>query len=682
LETIESLKNQKFPAADTKVWKEEAEKTLKGKPIKKLLTNTYEGITLKPIYTKEDTENLEHMNELPGFSSYKRGINRLGYVANSWKVSQELNITNLEEANSILKNDIERGQTMINLVLENSSINTLDDVRVLFEGIQLEKLPLFIDTGMLSFPYISLLASYSNERKLSLEALRGTIGMDPIGTLVKEGKLSISHDKLFDLMANTINWSKENTPQLRTVLVKGQPYHDGGANAVQELAFTIATAVEYIQECLARGLTINDIARSFTFAFSVGANMFMEISKLRAARMLWTRIIEVYGGDQDAQKMQIHARTSAYTKTVYDPYVNMLRSSTEAFAAVIGGVDSLHVSSFDEPTRKSDSFSRRIARNTQLILQEEAHLNKVIDPAGGSWYVESLTNELAENAWVLFQQVEEQGGMLKALQSGFIQEGIKKVAIKRSDSVKSRKEKIVGTNFYANLAEKQVGNTDSEETTSKAIDKTDGVGVPSDKSISRLKENEQALVRLSIDRVTQGVSVNDLVEVFKSTNNLEVDPIVSHRLAEPFEELRSAAIRYKVSTGSFPMVGLLNLGTLAMHKPRADFITGFFEAGGFEVLKNEGFTTLEDAVYGFKKMDLSTVVICGTDELYKEFVEPLSQQIRLLNPNVTIYVAGMQDKETEVLYLNAGVSGFIHIKSNCYDVLKKLQLEMGVAVDE
>ncbi|QOR68971.1 acyl-CoA mutase large subunit family protein [Cytobacillus suaedae] len=680
------MKNQKFPAADSKVWKEEAEKSLKGKPLEKLLTNTYEGITLKPLYTSEDTKNLDHINEFPGFTSYKRGIKPLGNAVKSWEVSQELKVSSLDEANRIIKHDIERGLTMLNLVIDNvdSPINTLDDVRVLLDGIDLEKLPLFVDAGALSFPFVSLVATYSNETQVPLKNLSGTIGMDPIGTLVKDGTLTISLEKLYDLMSSTVKWSNVHTPQLRTVLVNGHPYHNGGANAVQELAYTIATAVEYIQEGLARGLSINDIAKSMTFSYSVGSNMFMEISKLRAARMLWTRIIEVYGGDKVAGQMYIHARTSAYTKTVYDPYVNMLRSTTEAFAAVIGGVNSLHVSTFDEPSKEADYFSRRIARNTQLILKEEAHLNKVVDPAGGSWYVESLTNDLAENAWALFQQVEEQGGILKALQTGFIQESIKTVAGKRVENVKLRKEKIVGTNFYANLSEKELKGTDLEGTTSKVITEVELAGVALGDYIDRIKESKEALLTSTMDLVTQGVALQELVRQFESTNNnnIQVEPIHSHRLAEPFEELRNAASRHKEATGSFPRIGLLNLGTLPMHKPRTDFITGFFEAGGFEVLKNEGYTSLEAAVKGYQEMDLSTVVVCGTDELYKEFVKPLSNQIKTLSPNAKIYVAGMQDKETEASFLHAGISGFIHMKSNCYEVLKKLQLEMGVAVDE
>ncbi len=682
MESIESLKKQKFPAVDSKVWKEEAEKSLKGKPLEKLLTNTYEGITLKPLYTKEDTKNLEHINEFPGFTSYKRGINPTGYSVKSWEVSQELNASSLEEANRIIKHEIERGLTMLNLVLDKleSPINTLDDIRVLLDGIELEKLPLFVDAGILSFPFVSLIAAYSNETQVPLKDLSGTIGMDPIGTLVKDGKLTIPLEKLYDLMSSTVKWSNIHTPQLRTLLVNGNPYHNGGANAVQELAYTIATAVEYIQEGLDRGLSINDIANSMTFSYSVGSNMFMEISKLRAGRMLWTRIIEVYGGDKVAGQMHIHARTSAYTKTVYDPYVNMLRSTTEAFAAVIGGVNSLHVSTFDEPTKKADNFSRRIARNTQLILQEEAHLNKVVDPAGGSWYVETLTNDLAENAWALFQQIEEQGGILNALQSGFIQDSIEKVAGKRVENVKLRKEKIVGTNFYANLSEKDLKSIDVEGPKSKIIPKTELDGLAKN-YIDRVND-EEALFSTTMDLVTQGVALKELVGQFESTNNIQVKPIHSHRLAESFEELRNAARRYKEATGSFPKIGLLNLGTLAMHKPRADFISGFFEAGGFEVLKNEGFTSVEAAVKGYQTMDLSTVVICGTDELYKEFAEPLSNQIKSIHPNAKIYVAGMQDKETEASFLHAGISGFIHMKSNCYEVLKKLQLEMGVAVDE
>ena len=687
LEKVESLKAQKFPTVNYQSWREEAEKTLKGKPVEKLSTCTYEDISLKPIYTKEDTAELEHMNDLPGLPYFKRGVEKLGYVTNPWKVSQEIASATIHDANAILKHDLARGQTMVNMFVNHSqhkpnrgiTILTLKDLTALFEGITINKYPLLIDTDLCSLPFTSLLIAYCNEKNISLESINGTIGMDPLGSFVSEGKLSIPLKKLYDIMALQLTWAKESAPQLRTILVKGQPYHNGGASAVQELAFTLAAGVDYIQECQNRGLTIDDITPRMLFSFSVGSNLFMEVAKLRAARLLWTKVVEAYDGNDDSKKMNIHARTSSYTKTVYDPYVNMLRSTTEAFAAAIGGVESLHVSTFDEALRNSNDFSRRIARNTQIILQEESHLNKVVDPAGGSWYIETLTSEVADKAWSLFQQVEDKGGFFKALQEGFIQSEIKNVSETKQENVKSRKDKIVGTNFYANLSEKPLTSSAERLSVSNETIRRLQVNEAINKELGNaINENDETLVKLSVEFLSSGASVEELLSLFKESSSEGVEPVVAHRLAEPFEELRNAAIVFKNSTGDWPKIGLINLGPISIHKPRADFITGFFEAGGFQVVKNAGYQSIEEAVQGYRSTNLSTNVICGSDELYAEMVEELVTKIKAINPKTTLFVAGKQATHVGEQFVNAGVSDFIHIKSNCYDVLKKLQLEMGV----
>ncbi|TGU94552.1 methylmalonyl-CoA mutase, partial [Mesorhizobium sp. M00.F.Ca.ET.186.01.1.1] len=217
-----------------------------------------------------------------------------------------------------------------------------------------------------------------------------------------EGQLPYSLDTAFDAMAKMTSWASQHAPKLKTILVQGNPYCESGGHAVAELAFSLATGVEYIQAMLDRGLSIEEVAGRMQFSFAVGSDVFMEIAKLRAVKMLWANIVDAYGGSVETQKIAIHARTAAWTKTVCDPYVNMLRATTEAFSAIVGGVDSLHVSAFDEAIRPANEFSRRIARNTQIILEQEAHLAKVVDPAGGSWYVEWLTDELAKKAWELF----------------------------------------------------------------------------------------------------------------------------------------------------------------------------------------------------------------------------------------------------------------------------------------
>ncbi|WP_010284528.1 methylmalonyl-CoA mutase family protein [Bacillus timonensis] len=624
--------NITFPSIDYEIWKQEAEKSLKGKPIEKLHKKTYESIILKPIYTKEDVQHIPFPKEMPGEGTNVRGSKLTGYLKSPWHVSQAVDIQTPKEFNLAIKEALQNGQTMIHFTLEQKdnpgeglALHTEEDISIAFDGVSLTTTPVLIDAQTDLLPFLALIDSYVKKEHLS-----GTIGMDPLSLLVEKGQLPTKPEIAYDQLAESIKWAMKNQPKLKTILVKGDPYHNGGANAVQEVAYAVGTGIEYLSELLERGLSVNEIASQMTFSFSIGSNVFMEISKLRAARIIWSTVIDAYGGSADSSTMHIHARTSAFTKTVHDPYVNMLRSTIEAFSAIVGGIDSLHVSTFDEPIKKPDSFSRRIARNTQSILREESFLNKVIDPGGGSWYVEALTSELAEKAWELLNEVESQGGMLEALKTGSIQESIATVLTERQENVNHRKEKIVGTNTYANIHE-------------KAVD-----------YIEPASEKEQANPVFSIKRIP------------------------SVRISENFEKLRKASNYFLRTTGKRPRVGLLNLGPIPDHKPRADFISSFFEAGGFEVLKNDGYLTVEDAITGAKTMNLTTFIFCGKDDSYKKMVPVICRELKVSKQDIRFYVAGKQENELELQLRNAGINDFIHIGTDCFTFLQQLQHEMGV----
>ncbi len=454
-------------------WRKAAEATLKGAPFEKLITKTHEGIDLQPMYRAEDAATLDHMDALPGFAPYVRGTDVLGYKAKSWEVSQELAYPTPEEFNRAVSADLERGQTAVNMLLDRAtvrgvdadaadaqevgaggtSISNLDDLGKALDRVDLEQVPVDIQAGASAIPIGSMMLALIQKQAKSAEQLRGCIGADPLGELAREGNLPRTLSGAYDDMAQFTAWAAANAPQLQTILVRGHPYHDGGGSAVQELAFALATGVEYLREMQARGLAIDESAPRVRFALSLGSNLFMEVAKLRAARMLWARVVKAFGGNEASQKLRIHARTSSWNKTVYDPNVNMLRTTTEAFSGVLGGCDSLHVGPFDEVVRAPSDFTRRVARNTHTVLREEAGLTRTVDPAGGSWYVESLTDSVARKSWDLFREVEKQGGMFKALQSGFPQGQVAEVATQRAKAYAQRREVFVGTNMYANMAE-------------------------------------------------------------------------------------------------------------------------------------------------------------------------------------------------------------------------------------
>jgi methylmalonyl-CoA mutase len=674
-------------------WREVTEKSLKGASIEKnLVTKTYEGISLQPMYRKEDAENLPLLNSLPGKTPFTRGTKAL---SNDWEINQELDLGTPALFNEVARHDLSRGQTSLHIVLDTPtrrginasddvtevgkvglSISGVSDVSDALKGIDLAHVPIHVYAGANSLPILALFIAYMEEEGRSVEELTGCLGMDPIAELVTNGSLDYELDDCYTLMADVTKWAIKHTPNLQTVLIHGNVYHDGGSSAVEELAFALSMGVEYLQALTSKGLDLHEAASRIRFSFSVGSDYFMEIAKLRSARTLWARIVETYGGNDEAQKMTIHARTSAWTKTIFDPYVNMLRATTEAFSAAVGG-DSIHVSCFDEAIQKSTAFSRRIARNASIILKEEAHIGRTIDPAGGSWYVEVLTNELAKKAWELFQETEANGGIVEALKKGFPQTLVEQVASNRVNNIAIRKDVFVGTNMYVNLDEKEIDRVAVDESSqikehikrvkSRAIMPVSNLAVRTNKT------------EAAIQVVKQGVSLGDLAKATgrKSEAVVSVKAIRPTRGAIQFEELRLSINESAAKIGKRPTVFLANLGSISAHKARADFATGFFEVGGFDVIQNNGFASVNEAVDAAIASKAGIVIICGKDEDYQESAIPLAQLIKKAEEQTTVLLAGKPSKEERVKFKGAGISEFVNIGSNCYQILSQLLKEKG-----
>ncbi len=522
---------EEFPVPSYADWKAEAEATLKGAPFeKKLITRTFEGLDIQPIYRKEDLEGLQHLGSLPGQAPYVRGTK----ATNHWKIFSEMDCNSPE-------------------------------------------IP----------------------------------GFEPIYKWVR-GVL----DKPFE----------EELKEIATapsVAVNVMLYHNSGGNAVQELAFALATGLEYLRQGEKLGVSIDDMAQKIKFSFAMGADFFMAIAKLRAARMLWSKIVAACGGNAESQKMRIFAATSRWNQSKLDPYVNMLRDTTEAFSAMMGGADIIDVRPFDAVVREPDDFSKRIARNTQLVLKEECHFDHVVDPAGGSYYVETLTAQLAQAAWALFQQIEKAGGMIKALEAGIPQQQVKAVAAKKAEAIAQRRFSLIGVNVYANATEKPL---EGKAPTACCAGKG------------------------------------------KVPSNIET--LASVRGAEPFEKLRAA-----VSVSDKKKVFLANMGPLRQHKPRADFSTGFFQAGGYEVLENRGFQTVDEAAAAAKASGASVAIVCSTDDTYPEIVPALVPKLKAAG--LFVVVAGYPTEQIDA-FKAVGVDAFIHIRSNCFQVLSGIATQLGI----
>ena len=696
-----------FPPTPYEEWRRAVDKVLKGAPFeKRLITKTYEEIDLQPMYRQEDIEGLPHLDSLPGFAPYLRGATPRGYVASSWDVAQELPYATPAALNEALRADLARGQNAINLVLDRLtlagvdadqaeaddvgrgglSISSVADLAQALDGVDLEATPIYIQASTSALTFTALLAALVQKQGKSLAKVRGAIGMDPLGQLARDGRLPRDLDGIYEVMAQLVAWAKANAPQLQTITVQGGPYHNGGASATQELAFALATAVDYVRAMQARGSNIDDIAPRIRFSLSIGANFFMEIARLRAARLLWAKIVQAFGGNEASQKMSLHARTSAWNQTVYDPHVNLLRATTEAFSGAVGGCDSLHISPFDELVRVPDEFSGRVARNTHTVLREESHITRTVDPAGGSWYIENLTDSVARKTWAIFQEVEKQGGMAKALEAGWPQSQIANTAAKRTANLAKRKDIFVGTNMYPNLKETRI---EPAAVDAWAVQSERAAALKQYRAHANAGSKQAALdvlakggsvVEAAIQAALAGATLGEIAQAARTTAKPgpTATAVRAHRGAQAFEALRQAADTYAARIGQRPQVFLATMGPLTQHKARADFTTAFVGVGGFETIYPAGFNTPDEAADAALASSAKAVVICSTDPTYPDIVPPLVQKLKKAAPDLIVMLAGYPADHVEA-FKAAGVDDFIHLNANCQALLSTLQKKMGIA---
>ena len=693
-----------FPTPTYEQWKEKVIADLKGKPFEKLQTKTIEGVVLQPIYTKADLDKLAANDQFPGFLNNIRGFMASGYLKNSWLISQNISYGDPAEFNAALKNDLERGQTAISLSLDKAamlgldadyaktedvgkggvSISGLNSFSRALDGINIRKFPLFIRSGFSSVPMLSILNAYCKQEKIDIATVNGSVESDPISFLALEGKLPVNLDFVFEKMSAALRWTKSDAPNIKTINASSLLYGNSGANAVQELSYILASANEYIKRMLGYNFTVDEITKSMKITIGIGSSFFTEISKLRALKILWKNLVEAYNAKEDSKKVHIHGVTSIFNKTLFDPHINILRVTTGAFSAIMGGIDSLHTSPFDESFSIPDDFSRRIARNTQIILNEEAHFSTPIDPAGGSYYVETLTNELAKSAWKNFQTIEENGGMIDALKSGLIQNQISETVEERTKQIAKRKSVIVGTNMYANPNETPIETKSFDHAklqkkraeflqkfrTSGELKKNHSI---LDKLNSLSKEKSEKLINLSSQAILEGATLGEITHSCRAglSESVVVERIIPHRAAEPFEELRLKVKGLEDKSGNRPKVFLATIGSIKEYKARADFSRGFFEIAGFDVIYPKGFDSVEDAVTETIKSNSKIAVICSTDDKYSEIVPKYAKELKRQKSDILIVLAGYPKDKIDEYKLN-GIDEFIYLGADAYSILSKM----------
>lgn len=612
-----------FPSVSTEDWEKKILQDLKGVDYeKRLVWTSHEGIRIKPYYRAEHLKEFRHFYSLPGEFPYTRGYNK---SSNKWDIREDFVVKSPEEDNQKALKALSKGASAIGFITKKNTVKSTGDLQKLLDGIDLEKIPLNFISGTGTIEILSFFEEIIKANKVDATRINGSVNWDPLGNLTKYGDYIINKEKDIDYAVELLKKCGFDYPQFRFISVNGIHFVNSGASAVMELAFSLAKANEYLTLLTKKGLSVDQVAQKIQFNFGSGSNYFMEISKLRAARMLWAKIVEAWQpDDENSLKTFIHTETPDFNKTVYDPYVNMLRTTTEAMASVIGGTNSLCVNPFDNHIRESSDFSERIARNIQIILKNESYFDKVADPSAGSYYIESLTDSIATETWKLFQNIEEAGGYVKALEKGIVQDKIAELRKKRVMNMAQRKEILVGTNQYVDTNESSVQNIPFKNDLEKNV-------------------SDQPVVK----------------------------PLKKIRVAEEFEKLRLDTENFD---GKTPEVFLFTYGDKKLRKARATFSSNLFTIAGFKIIDNLGFETIEEGLISVEKKDPEIVVLCSSDEEYPEIANDV---YRGLNPGTIPVIAGFPKKSVEMLK-KSGYKHFIHVKTDVLKILREFQNELNI----
>ena len=606
-----------FKAPTTQEWLDKIEVDLKGADFqKRLVWRTNEGFNVQPFYRREDVLKLKTPDSLPGEFPFVRGNKK---DSNAWYVRQDINVEEAKAANEKALDVLNKGIDSLCFKVPGDKVN-YEFIETLLEGIRCDIVEVNFNTCKRhTLELAEVLVSYFEKKGYDKEKVVGSIDFDPMEKIVMKGKdvtsLLSEAPKLIEIF--------KDYPNFRCITVNSESLNNAGAYIVQELGYALSWGNEYLAQLTDAGIDADLAAKKIKFNMGISENYFMELAKFRAARMLWAQIVKQYDPKCDcACKMIVNATTSKYNQTIFDSYVNLLRSQTEAMSAALGGVHSMVVVPFDSTYELPTDFSERIARNQQLLLKEECHFGEVVDPGAGSYYIEHLTDSLAVEGWKIFLKVEEEGGFLAAVKSGTVQDDINSTNVKRHGDAAKRKEFILGTNQFPNFIEKS--------------------------------ENKRAL------SCACGCAHGNGESTFKS--------IQSTRLAADFEDLRIHTEESKT-----PVAFMLTIGNLAMRQARAQFSCNFLACAGYKVIDNLGFKTVEEGVDAALKANADIVVLCSSDDEYAEYAVPA---FKYLDNRAMFVVAGapacMEDLKA------AGIENFIHVKCNVLETLKEYNNKLGI----
>jgi methylmalonyl-CoA mutase len=632
-----------FPPISTQAWKDKIVTDLKGADFdKKLVWKPIEGFEVQPYYRQEDLEKLTHLGSRPGQFPFVRGKKRNG---NHWFTRQDIVVENPKAANKKALDVLMRGADSLGFVIGDANAYSQDDVAELLQDLDFSAIELCFVVKQGKTNLLKILKSYIAKAGIDPKTVKGSINIDYLGNLTLKGAFCYdSEQKCHDFVKEAYELGKD-LPNFQICEVHADYFQNAGSTCAQELGLGLAVGAEYLAQAVERGIDAGAFAPKMKFNFAVGNNYFMEIAKLRAAKMLWAKIVAAYkpqcGCTADCNcagkchgdfctcscKMNLHCITATYNKTLYDPYANMLRTTTEAMSAALGGADSITVLPFNAFFEQPTEFSERIARNQQSVLKEESYLDKIVDPAGGSYYIETLTDKIATSAWELFLALQDKGGYAAAFKAGYVQEIVGKTAEQRIKNVATRRQDFLGTNQFPNFNE--------------ALD-------------AGLDQTLLAPVSLKCEKAI-------------------AEPIKLCRGPQAIEALRFATDKYSAAN-SRPLAFMLTIGNLNFRKARAQFMCNFLACGGFGVADNNGFDTIAEGVQAAKKAGAKIIVLCSSDEEYEtyapEALKEIAGQAQFIVAGAPACMDALKEK---------GVKNFVNMRSNLLETLSQLQKELGIA---
>ncbi|WP_414169890.1 methylmalonyl-CoA mutase small subunit [Streptoverticillium reticulum] len=582
-----------------------------------LATALQDGLTTRPLYT---AENATGAAGHPGFPPFVRGGRAGATAVSGWDVRQRHREPDPRKANEAVLADLENGATSLWLTVGPAGL-PVSGLATALEGVYLDLAAVVLDAGAETGPAAEALLQLCDARDVPRTALTGNLGADPLGTLARTGQDADLAQQMAEAAALAARCTRE-LPGLRALTVDALPYHDAGGSAAEELGCSLATGVAYLRALTDAGLTVDEACGQLEFRYAATADQFLTIATFRAARRLWARVAEAGGAAAASGAQRQHAVTSAVMMTRRDPWVNMLRTTVACLGAGVGGADAVTVLPFDEALGLPDAFARRIARNTSAVLLEESHLARVIDPAGGSWYVESLTDQLAHAAWAWFQEIERAGGLEAALRSGLVADRLAATWRSRSARLATRREPVTGVSEFPNLGEQPVHREPAPATASGGLPRV--------------------------------------------------------RRDEAYEALRARSDAHRDTTGARPRVFLAALGPAAAHTARATFAANLFQAGGIEPVHEPATVDAATVAEAFARSGADIACLCSSDKLYAEQAEDVAAALKSAGA-VRVFLAGRPGTEQREAYVRAGVDEFVFAGGDAVAVLSSVLDRMGVA---